>query len=417
MSCQPHSLTSLFLGIPSFWHLFLLRPSSLDIFFSRNHILLAWFSVDTIFLVSFCFAFFSLTRLFVVFLEAFCLDTCFGTFFSWHPFSLDFPGAILYYKSLHKDFPALLSTTKACTKTSQNYFVLQGLHKVLAKTTLRYKAPTKHFPIRLRTTRLAQSTSQHSLVLQGLHNYSQYYFVLQDLQKIVPPYNFLLQSSHKHTPVLLPSITSHVHFVLHSLHKVNIYIYIFLSTTSHYKTCTKYFPVVHVSLDSLHTEVFCTQKLLHTEVFTDRSFWHTETFKQRSLYMHSLLRDVFTQRSLYTQKPLYTHGSFQHTGVCNTQKCLHTETLNTQKLLHRKVFTNRSFYTFLHTHTHAFTHKSFDTQKKYMQKHLHTDAFTHRSFRTDRESSTQRSFYTEITAPERDLGAKANPEACLKRIF
>ena len=97
--------------------------------------------------------------------------------------------------------------------------------------------------------------------------------------------------------------------------------------------------------------------------------------------MHSLLRDVFTQRSLYTQKPLYTHGSFQHTGVCNTQKCLHTETLNTQKLLHRKVFTNRSFYTqkFLHTHTllhtKALIHKKDTCRSIYTQTLLHTEAF------------------------------------------
>ena len=315
MSCQPHSLTSLFLGIPSFWHLFLLRPSSLDIFFSRNHILLAWFSVDTIFLVSFCFAFFSLRRLFVVFLEAFCLDTCFGTFFCWHPFSLDFPGAILYYKSLHKDFPALLSTTKACTNTSQNYFVLQGLHKVLAKTTLRYKAPTKHFPIRLRTTRLAESTSKHSLVLQCLHNYSQYYFVLQDLQKIVPPYNFLLQSSHKHSPVLLPSITSHVHFVLHSLHKVYIYINI-----SQYYFALQDLHKILPSSPCL-SRFLAHRSFLHTETVAHRSFYRQKLLTHRNFQTEKSLHAFFTQRRFYTEKSLHTE-TFIYTWKLSTHRSL-----------------------------------------------------------------------------------------------
>ena len=192
---------------------------------------------------------------------------------------------------------------------------------------------------------------------------SQYYFALQDLHKILPS-----------SPCLS-------RFLAHRS---------FLHTET----------VAHRSF--LQTGAFDTQKLSNREVFT--CILYSETF---------LHREVFTHRNLY----IHMEG-FQHTGVCNTQKCLHTETLNTQKLLHRKVFTNRSFYTqkFLHTHTRFYTQKLWYT-KKYMQKHLHTDAFTHRSFRTDRESSTQRSFYTEITAPERDLGAKANPEACLKRIF
>ena len=57
--------------------------------------------------------------------------------------------------------------------TSQYYFVLQSLHKLLRSTTLYYKACTKHVPVLLCTTKLAQRTSQ-------------YYFVLQSLHKVLP---------------------------------------------------------------------------------------------------------------------------------------------------------------------------------------------------------------------------------------
>ena len=83
----------------------------------------------------------------------------------------------------------LLRTTKLAQSTSQYYFVLQSLQKVLPSTTSYYKPCTKYFPVLLRITKLAQSTSQ-------------YYFVLQSLHKALP------------------------------------------STTSYYKACTKYFPVL-----------------------------------------------------------------------------------------------------------------------------------------------------------------------------
>ena len=80
-----------------------------------------------------------------------------------------------------------LPTTKLAQSTAQYYFVLQSLHKVLPSTTSYYKAHTKYFPVPLRTiqpctkyfpvllrtTKLAQSTSQ-------------YYFVLQSLHKVLP---------------------------------------------------------------------------------------------------------------------------------------------------------------------------------------------------------------------------------------
>ena len=108
-------------------------------------------------------------------------------------FSGSLPSTTLYYKACTKHFPVLLCTTKlaqttsqyyfvlqslhkvlpsttlyykACTKPSQYYFVLQSLHKLLPSTTLYYKACTKHFPVLLCTTKLAQTTSQYYFVLQ-----------------------------------------------------------------------------------------------------------------------------------------------------------------------------------------------------------------------------------------------------------
>ena len=74
-----------------------------------------------------------------------------------------------HYKACTKYFPVLLCTTKLAQSTSQYYFVLHSLHKVVPSTTLYYKACTKHFPILLCTTKLAQSRSQYYFVLQSLH--------------------------------------------------------------------------------------------------------------------------------------------------------------------------------------------------------------------------------------------------------
>ena len=138
------------------------------------------------------------------------------------------PSTTSYHKACTKYFPVQLRTTRNCTKyvpvqlrttklaqsTSQYYFVLQSLHKVLPSTTSYYKACTnyspvlfrtkactKYFPILLRTTQIAQSTSQQLRTTKLAQSTSQYYFVRQSLRKV------------------------------------------FHSTTSCYKVCTKYFPV------------------------------------------------------------------------------------------------------------------------------------------------------------------------------
>ena len=71
----------------------------------------------------------------------------------------------------HQKIPVLLNT-KLAQSTSQYYFVLQSLHKLLPSTTVYCKACKKYFPALLCTTKLAKSISQ--------------YFVLQSCRKYFP---------------------------------------------------------------------------------------------------------------------------------------------------------------------------------------------------------------------------------------
>ena len=53
----------------------------------------------------------------------------------------------IYYLVLHSLHPKVLCTRELAKITSQYYFVLQNLYKVLPSTTLYYKACTKSFPV------------------------------------------------------------------------------------------------------------------------------------------------------------------------------------------------------------------------------------------------------------------------------
>ena len=87
-------------------------------------------------------------------------------------------------KSTSQYYFVLQSLHKA---RSQYYFVLQSLHKVVPSTTLYYKACTKSFPVLLCTTKLAQSTFPVLLCTTKLaQSRSQNYFVLQSLHKALP---------------------------------------------------------------------------------------------------------------------------------------------------------------------------------------------------------------------------------------
>ena len=79
-------------------------------------------------------------------------------------FSGSLPSTTLYYKACTNYFPVLLCTTKLAKTTSQHYFVLQSLHKLIPSTTLYYKACKNYFAALLCTTKLAKSTSQYYFV-------------------------------------------------------------------------------------------------------------------------------------------------------------------------------------------------------------------------------------------------------------
>ena len=147
------------------------------------------------------------------------------------------PSTTLYCKACAKHFPALLRTTKLAqslrtTKlaqsTSHYYCVLENLHKSLPSTTSYYKACTKTLPS---TTWYYKTCTRYVPVLLRIAKHaqitSQYYFVQQNLHKVLP--STILESWHK---------VSQYYFVLQGLHKV------FPSTTSYYKACTKYVPIL-----------------------------------------------------------------------------------------------------------------------------------------------------------------------------
>ena len=180
------------------------------------------------------------------------------------------PSTTLYYKACTNHFPVLLCNTKLAQSTSQYYFVLQSLHKPLPSTTSYckactnyfpvtdvyykslqkplpsttsyYKACTKHSPVLLRTAKLAQSTSQYYFVLQSLQK-TRFSFVLQCSHKPLPSTTSYYKACTKHSPVLLCTTrlaqnTSQYYFVLQSLRKP------LPSTTLYYKACTKHSPVL-----------------------------------------------------------------------------------------------------------------------------------------------------------------------------
>jgi len=150
----------------------------------------------------------------------------------------------LYYKACTKHFPVLLCTAKLAQSTSQYYFVLQSLHKVLPSTTLYYKAYTKHVP-----------------VLQSLHEVLPrvYYFVLRSLRKALPCTTLYYKAYTKHVPALLCTRK-----VAHNTSR----------NTSSFDT-QQAFPESKL----LHTASFCYTKnaLTHSKLLHKESFYTSST--------------------------------------------------------------------------------------------------------------------------------------------
>ena len=93
------------------------------------------------------------------------------------------PSTTLYYKACTNYFPVLLCTTQSLHKLLPSTDVYyKSLQKLLPSTTLYYKACTSYFPVLLCTTKLAQTTSQ-------------YYFVLHKACKIFFPVLLCITSS------------------------------------------------------------------------------------------------------------------------------------------------------------------------------------------------------------------------------
>ena len=181
---------------------------------------------------------------------------------------------------MRKHPPVLLPTIKLAQNTSQYYFVPQSLQNLLPSTTLSCKTSTKYFP-------------------------GQYYFAVQDLHKILPS-----------TPCL---------------------------------------PVVFA-------QAFCRKKLLNTETVAHRSFYaekllHTEAFKTQKLSD----REAFRQRNFYTQTLLHTKA---HKSFC-TQKLLHRQVLHSETFTHRSFLQTEAFtLTGNLAHREAFIHRNLQLQNR-----------------------------------------------------
>ena len=140
-----------------------------------------------------------------------------------------FPFISLFSSQLHSTRVGLLQLSCACPSSY-----------VEASGTSYYKACTKYVPVLLRTTKLEQSTSLYYFGTTKLaQSTSQYYFVLQSLHKVFPSTTSYYKACTKYVPVLLRTTkleqstslyyfgttklaqsTSQYYFVLQSLHKV-----------------------------------------------------------------------------------------------------------------------------------------------------------------------------------------------------
>ena len=163
MSFQPLSV-----DISFSWHSYLWASIFLRTFFSWHSLLSTSHSLDTVFAWhhSYCFLLFHTFVLKPISVKIGSFDTfCLDISFVLSPFF------ILTYLS----FDIFVPCRRKSSSVLQDSQVLvpQDLPKVSPSTTSYYKACTKYFPVLLRTTKLAQSTSQ-------------YYFVLQSLHKVLP---------------------------------------------------------------------------------------------------------------------------------------------------------------------------------------------------------------------------------------
>ena len=127
------------------------------------------------------------------------------------------------------------------------------------------------------------------------------YSVLQSLHKVLPSTTSYYKACTQYFPVLLRTTklaqSTSQYFVLQSLHKV------FPSTTSYYKACTKYFPVLlcTTKLAQSTSQYYFVLQSLHKVRPSTTSYYKacTKYFKNRNF------TSVFDDRTSFRAKGLH----------------------------------------------------------------------------------------------------------------
>ena len=144
------------------------------------------------------------------------------------------------------------------------------------------------------------------------------------------------------------------------------YFPVLLCTSLYYKTCTKYFPVL-----------LCTTKLAQTLSRT------TSYCKACTKYCPVLLCVLQSLHNLLPSTTLFYKTCTKYFPILLLSSSIYFLLQDLHKILPSTPFLPIVLAPEVCT-----------------RKFLHTEAFTHRSFHTDREPFTQRSFYTEIAKPK-----------------
>ena len=200
------------------------------------------------------------------------------------------PSTTLHYKACTKCFQVLLRTTKLAHKLPST--TSYCLHKRLPSTTLYYKACTKFFPVLLRTTNLAQNTSQ-------------YYFVLQTLHKVLA---LLGTGKRFYTKKRLHTEALHTAKLLHSK------AFTHRSFCTQKLLHRKAFRHKGFYTESFPHRSFCTEAFAHTRFYTEKAFSqrklsHTKACKHRNFrtvrtnfYTKSFAQKLRLQNQISTPK-------------------------------------------------------------------------------------------------------------------
>ena len=199
---------------------------------------------------------------------------------------------------------------------------------------------------------------------------------------------------------------------------------------THRSRCTVFFHRESFYTDNfLYTDhLFHTQRQLHREFVAQRGPY-TEKVAQNFLHREPFHTDFLTQKGFYTQK-LVRREVFTQRSFYSESLPLHGEVFTHSKFLHREAFTQinphiQQVFTHRSVYTEKFLYKQLFPQGSVYTKRLHGEAFTCSSagFYTVKRYTAilllKRSVYpwnlprtkcNESVAPKPDLGAKAKKE-------